>query len=564
MEISRRALLRGLGAGTLLGSAALLSACGQQVPSAAKPTVSPIPAAAPKVQSAPGAPTTAPAASSAVSRGTARPGGALNWYLPDDPPDLDPHMQTTSSLQWVSGMVYNGLLKYDVRPGNTPDTPGASTPVPDLAERWEQPDAVTYLFHLRRRVSFHNGTELTADDAAFSLERIRTKKAEFQRAYAFEPVKKVTADDRYTVRVTMDAPYAPFINQVAAAYTRIAPRAELERLGDFKQTMIGTGPFRLKEYTRGNRFVLERNPNYFAKPLPYLDSITLRVLPDQSAQLAAFNARQIDVYTPQNVTEFENLKQTLPGIGTSAFQEGTVNGIGLNVTQKPFDDVRVRQALWYGIDQDEITKLAWKGQAWKHRAVPPSLVGWAVPYEQLPLSDAPNLDKARQLLTDAGYPNGLEFECKTVYRYTQREAQVVAEQLKRIGVTMKILDVEYGAFLNARNTTNFQAIAFGLSPFGDVEDYTYSLFKTTSTRNYGKWGNADLDKQLEAARQEMDVDKRKALYRPIQEELARQCYMLDLARGFVYEVWHPYVQDFVAAANPERGLPYHHVWLDKA
>ncbi|HEX8968740.1 MAG TPA: ABC transporter substrate-binding protein [Chloroflexota bacterium] len=556
-RLTRRAILRGLGVGALVGPAAtLLSACGPQVSTAAKPTA---PAAQTAPNAAPGAATLAPA-----STGGPRPGGTFNWYLPDDPPDLDPHMQTTSSLQWVSGMVYNGLLKYDIRPGNTPDTSGASTPIPDLAESWEQPDPLTYVFHLRRGVLFHDGAEVTADDAAFSLDRIRTNKPEFQRSYAFEPVDSAQAADRYTLRVTMKAPYAPFINQVAAAYTRIAPRAEIEKLGDLKQTMIGTGPFKLKEYSRGNRFVLERNPNYFGAPLPYLDSINIRVLPDQSAQLAAFNAHQLDAYQPSNIADFNNLKQSMPGIGSLKFQDMQVNGIGFNVTQKPFDDIRVRQALWYAVDQDEIIKLAWQGEAYKHRAVPPSLTGWAVPYEQLPLSDSPNLDKARQLLSDAGYPNGLDFECKTVYRYTQKEAQVVSEQLKRINVNMKILDVEYGAFLNARNTNDFQAIAFSLAPFGDVEDFTYSLFKTTSSRNYGKWGNSDLDQQLEAARQEVDVDKRKALYRPIQEELARQCYLLDVPRGFMYEVWQPNVKDFVSTANPERGLAYHYVWLDKA
>ena len=501
--------------------------------------------------------------SSQPAGGQPKRGGTLYWYLPDDPPDLDPHMQTTSSLQWICGLVYNGLLKYDIRPGNPPGSPGANTPVPDLAESWEQTDPLTYVFRLRRGVRFHDGTELTAEDAAFSLNRIRTRDPQFQRAYAFEPVETAEALDRYTLRVRMREPYAAFINQVSAAYTRVAPKHVIEQQGDLKQTMVGTGPYRLKEYRRGVRFVFERNPDYFGAPLPYVETIEIRIIPDASAQLAAFTAGQLDIYTPANVDEFENLRRTIPGLQSLVFSRAEMNGIGLNLRRRPFDDIRVRQALWYAIDQDEVIKVVWRGQGYKHRAVPPALGDWAVPYEQLPLSDSPNYEKARQLLREAGYPDGFEFECKTVYRYTQKEAQVVAEQLKRIGVRMNIVDMEYGAFLNARNRGDFEAIAFALSPFGDVEDFTYALFHTRASRNFGGWGSPDLDRMFEEARREMDVQKRKALYARIQRELATQCYVLDLPRSNGFEVWRPYVKDWVPAENPERGLAFHYVWLDK-
>lgn len=571
--LSRRAMLRrvALFAGGAV-TTSLLAACGSSGGTAPTSTSGATTAAtggattggaSPTVATVAKTPAGATTAAGSAASGQAKRGGTLHWYLPDDPPDLDPHQMTTSSLQWVLGMCYNGLLRYNVAPGNGPESEQAWTPVPDLATSYDNPDPLTYIFHLRQGVQFHDGTEMTAEDAAFSLNRIRTNSPEFQRAYAFAPVQSVEATDKYTVKVTMKTPYAPFINQLATSYSRIAPKHVIEKTGDMKQTIVGTGPFMLKSYQRNQGFTLVRNPNYFDSAVPLLDSIEIKEMPDNSTQLAAFNARQIDYYQPLSYAEAEAAKQANPNAIINEYSGVSIAGLGCNTTVKPLNDVRVRQALWYALDQDEIIKTVYGGHAQKSRAVSPSYAGWAVPPAQLPLSDAPNIPKAKQLLADAGYANGFDIKCKTVYRYTQKDATVAAQQFKKIGVNMQIIDIEYGAYLDARNKGDFEIIAFALGPFGDIEDFTTALYQTKASRNFGHWGNADLDALFLQGQQETDVTKRKAIYAQVQKTLAEQCWLLDTPRGTSFDAWHPYMKDIVSAQNPERGLVFWKTWLDK-
>lgn len=491
-------------------------------------------------------------------------GGTLRWYLPDDPPDLDPHMQTTSSLQWICGMAYNGLLRFDVAPGNGPESVEAATPVPDLAESFEvSDDGLSYIFTIRQGVKFHDGIDLTTEDVAYSLDRIRSDGPEFQRSYAFTPVATVEATDETTVTVTMTEPYAAFINQIAVAYTRVAPKHVIEENGDMKQLMVGTGPFKLDSYTRGQKFVFVRNEDYWEENIPRADQIDITIMPDNSTQLAAFTAGQLDTYEPANYAQVETILGTNPDVVVNEFATMGLAGIGCNTSIEPFNDVRVRQALFLAIDQQQIIDVVMTGHGAKQRVVPAAFTGWVVPYEELPLGDGPDLDRARQLLAEAGYPDGFDVQCKTVYRYTQREATVAAEQFKEIGVNMEIVDVEYGAFLEARNTGDFDLIAFSLSPFGDIEDFTTALYQTEASRNYGGWGNADLDDLLQQGRQELDEERRKEIFAEVQSILAENSWVINMPRENTLELVQPWVRDFVSGHNPERGLGFWQAWPDK-
>jgi peptide/nickel transport system substrate-binding protein len=376
--LSRRAVLRRAALASSAMGTALLVGCSPAVPTSPSSTTT---AATP--------PAAKPAAANpAATTGQPKRGGTLQIMNTADPPDLDPHQSTASVLNTVLVLTYNGLLRYNVAPGNTANSAAAFTVVPDLATRWDNPDPLTYVFHLRQGVKFHDGSEFTAEDAAFSLNRIRTKSSEYQRASAFAPVDSVEATDKYTVTVKLSTPYAAFINEVAVGYTRMAPKHAVEQYGDLKRNIIGTGPFKLKEYTRGQRFVFERNPDYYESGIPYLDQIVLTVIPDAAAAVAAFQAGQLDVYQ----ATFQNLqviKQSVPDLVVGDYQLLNISGIALNVKVKPLDDVRVRQAMWYTINQPEIINTVFQGDGVKGRLVPPAYAGWAVPFDQLPLNDAP-------------------------------------------------------------------------------------------------------------------------------------------------------------------------------
>jgi peptide/nickel transport system substrate-binding protein len=342
----------------------------------------------------------------------------------------------------------------------------------------------------------------------------------------------------------------------------MAPKHAVEQYGDLKRNIVGTGPFKLKEYTRGQRFVFERNPDYYETGVPYLDQIVLTVIPDAATAVAAFQAGQLDVY-PSTFQNLQVIKDSVPNAVVGDYQNLSISGLAVNVKVKPLDDIRVRQAMWYGINQQEIITTVFQGDGVKGRVVPPAYTGWVVPYDQLPLNDAPNLDKAKQLLTEAGLPNGFTVKCATTSQYTEPEATVVAQQLKKIGVTLQLNHMEYGAFLDARDKGNFETLAFGLAPFGDIDDFTSALFQTKASRNWGNWSNEQLDALFAQGKQEADVSKRTSIYAQAQAILAQQNFLIDIPRQNQHMVWHPYVKDYVTAQNPELGLGYYRVWLDK-
>jgi peptide/nickel transport system substrate-binding protein len=308
--------------------------------------------------------------------------------------------------------------------------------------------------------------------------------------------------------------------------------------------------------------VLVRNPDYFEPGVPYVDAVEIAIMPDNSTQIAAFSSHRIDIVTPANYAQAETLKSVNPKIVVQEYFELALQGLGCNLKKKPLDDVRVRQALWYAIDQQKMIDIVYQGHGRKQRAVSAGYVGWVVPYDKLPLSDGPNLDKAKKLLAEAGYPNGFSVKCKSVYRYTQKEATLAVEMFKPLGVQMELIDVEYGAYLKARNTGDFELIAFGLAPFGDIEDFTTALYHTRGSRNFGGWGNAELDKLLEQGSRESDLTKRKAVFAKVQAVLAENCWVVDIPRWANFEAWHPHVKDYVPAQNPERGLGFWRAWLD--
>src|SRR5882672_11944932 len=208
-------------------------------------------------------------------------GGVFRIGIPD-PPALDPHQVVNFLPQTVASLAYSHLLRFPAGPEQTSSTDFRI--LPDLAEKWEATSPTTFVFTLRRGVRFHkkppvNGREVTADDVKYSLDRFRTRSPMKAR---FEPVQSIDVIDRYTVRIVLKEPFAPFLNHIASAsHTAILPREAEEKFKDFNQpeAVIGTGPFVLKSYEKGVRVVFERNPDYFMKGLPYLDGVTFEIVP---------------------------------------------------------------------------------------------------------------------------------------------------------------------------------------------------------------------------------------------------------------------------------------------
>src|SRR6266566_8856720 len=273
-------------------------------------------------------------------------------------PGLDPHLSISFLTHSYVSLSYSMLVRFPNGPEQK--SPTDFSILPDLAEkRTVSKDGKVYTFNLRRGVLFHNkppvnGREVSADDVKYSLERFMAKSAFRTR---FDPVQSIEAIDRYTVRVTLKEPYAPFLNHLAnSTYTAILPREVEQKLGDFNrpEAVIGTGPFVLKSYDKGVRLVFERNPDYHVKGLPYVDGVVIEITPDAATRLSLLRANKVDLghqWAWAAVEEGRSLQKTNPEISLTLTPVIGQAMIYFRTDQPPFNDVRVRRAVSLAIER---------------------------------------------------------------------------------------------------------------------------------------------------------------------------------------------------------------------
>ena len=346
-----------------------------------------------------------------------KPGGVFRIGVPD-PPALDPHLVVNFLPQTVASLAYGHLLRFPAGPEQT--SPTDFRILPDLAEKWEYKDSTTLIFSLRKGVRFHkkppvNAREVVADDVKYSLERFRAKSPIRAR---FDPVQSIDVVDRYTVRIVLKEPFAPFLNHLAsAAHTAILPREAEERFKDFNspEAVIGTGPFVLKSYERGVRIVFERNPDYYMPGLPYLDAVTFEIVPDQAARLALLRTNKIELAHWWGFLSPEDgkaLKRTNPEMVVSPHMIADVGHIFMRTDQPPFNDVRVRRAVSLAIDRKSWNDALLYGEGCIDSGpVPCAMTEWKLDAAKLDATQRKYMigydpTEAKRLLADAGFPRG--------------------------------------------------------------------------------------------------------------------------------------------------------------
>jgi peptide/nickel transport system substrate-binding protein len=276
---------------------------------------------------------------------TPSPGGTLTIAVPDEPPGLDP---TTSPAAAIARLVYNNLLEGLVKLNMQGDIVRA------LAERYMvSTDGKEYTFTLRRGVKFHNGRPLTADDVKYTLERNRDPQTGHPHRDYYEDIQTIEVIDAHTVRIALQKPSAMFIFNLARANSAIIAREAVERQ---KSHPVGTGPFQFVEWVRGDRITLTRFPDYYESGMPYLDKVIFRFIQDPSAQVAALRAGDVDVIgvglSPEGAVELKADPQfrVIEGLTTTDVI------VAMQNSKPPFSDLRVRKAITYAINRDEVIR----------------------------------------------------------------------------------------------------------------------------------------------------------------------------------------------------------------
>ncbi len=495
--------------------AGLLAACGQTAtpaPTAPAPQTEPTKAAPP-----PAEPTNAPQPAEPTKALPAEPtkapsdkyGGILR-HAYFAPTNLDPAFLSSISddeigRQWGDFLVYTDE---DYRPD----------PSRSLAEKWDvTADGLTWTFKIRQGVKFHNGETLTAKDVKFTFDRLRDPKVGAATVQLFSNIKDITTPDDSTVVFSLSSPNPDFLLDLGDYHALVV----WSGIKDFQKEFIGTGPFIVDKYLPEDRLVFKRNPNYWMKdadgnPLPYLDGMEFIFMAEPSAQVEALRGGQVDylIYLP---AEYVKTLRQDPNIAVYEKPSNTTYVIRMRSDRKPFDDVNVRQAFKAAIDRKAILDTAYEGLGVTGRDTPIG-PGYKDFYLDVPEPQR-DVAKAKQLLTDAKYPNGLKVTL-TAQQISPVPAMatILKEQLAEAGITVDIQlvpsDVYYGAD-NLWLEADFAITDWGARAY--PQPYLDLAYVCGAKWNESHWCDKELDDLAKQAGREIDRAKRADLYKKIQQ-----------------------------------------------
>jgi peptide/nickel transport system substrate-binding protein len=493
-------------------------------------------------------------------------GGTLTINDPSDAPTLD-GMKSPSAYTHlaISGIVYSKLLEFEV--GR--EIPYGSMGVRgDLADTWERSDdGLTWTFNLRDDVKWQNiapvnGRAFTSADVACTVERIKTLPG--VQKNLMDVVDTVQTPDDHTVVFQLNTPYAAFDETMASFYMEILPCEGTRGEFDLAQQAIGTGPFILQNWDRRVERTYVRNPDYFIEGEPHVDEVKVLIMSDPASTLAAFRAGQMDVFAPSDQS-IESLLATNPDAVVRQQLGLTVNQIMFNAAREPFDDYRVRKAIAMAWDREDMGEAFYSNSIFALSGPFPSTLFGGMTPEDAKEAIPYDPEAAKNLLAEAGYPNGFSAEMLTTDAYGPpfvNQAQWVQQDLSKIGVnvTLKILD--YATYYSIYQEQDY-SIGWGLGTgFLTTDEWLQSLYTSDGPRNWFGTEDAKLDEMIAAQQSELDWDKREEQLHGINEYILENVLPefigMSLGGLSAQQAWvHNYY------AHPQYARPHlADVWLD--
>ncbi len=414
---------------------------------------------------------------------------------------------------------------------------------PSLATEWETSgDQLTWTFTLRDDVTFHDGSPMTSADVVYTFDRIIDE--ELNSAYRFATVKDITAPDDTTVVFELKEPTPNLLATLGGFKGLGIVEEQNVTSGEIKDTPIGTGPFAVAAYQRGQSIELSANPDYWGGP-PEIGGVTFTFVSDPTVALQNLLSGEVqwtDNLPPQQVESLASNED----VELSTAPSNDYWYLAPNEARPPFDDVRVRQALAFGIDRDAIVEAAKFGQATVNQTAIPSTSEWYYDYE--PYSYDP--DRAKELLAEAG-ASDLSFELMVTDEYpeTVAAAQVIASEMDDIGVTMDIRTLDFGTWLDEQGKGNFDV--FMLSWLGNIDpdEFYYAQHRTGATFNFQGYSNPEVDQLLDEGQTETDTAARKEIYDQAAQQIVDDASYIYLYNPDVAQAWAPELDGYVARGD---------------
>ena len=432
--------------------------------------------------------------------------------------------------------IYDRLVDIEVKED------GSSEIVPSLAESWEiSGDALTYTFHLRQGVKFHNGEELTADDVEYSFTRQLSVEGAVNTDFLAQikgasQLLEGTADqlegfetvDDYTFTITLSEPYAGFLACLStpgcSIYNREATEAAGDQFGLDPSVTVGTGPFRLTDWTSNDQLVLTRYEDYWKGPSE-LPGVVIRIVPDTETQRMMFESGELDVvdldYLPDAVDDFTTRYPDQivsgPRVGTTYFT--------MNQNIEPFQDVRVRKAVQMAIDRQAILDALYGGRGQVENGIyPHGLYGFNSSLPEITYDP----EEAKALLAEAGYANGFEMQIaadSSASDATNQALEIIQAQLGEIGIQAEIQNMDESTWLATRNSGEMGSfMSTWTADYNDPDNFIYTFFGTPENTKLRSLNYSDTEvmERVQKARTIVDADERIAEYQALEEKIVTE------------------------------------------
>ncbi|MBI2910274.1 MAG: hypothetical protein HYX92_21740 [Chloroflexi bacterium] len=536
------------------------------------PAAQPTPAAKAVAPPAATATTTAPSTQKpAAPVSTPKPaaeqpryGGTLTVGIGGDPPTLDVHRENTGNTYAITSGTYSGLVRYD------PHAWPAVKVIPDLATSWQiSPDGRVYTFSLAKGAKFHDGSTVTADDVKYSLDRIRDAKVGLVKSPRRQQLANVTAvdaPDDSTVKLSVGHPQASFLSFLGANYYAVMPkRVVLEKKGDMTKTVVGSGAFTFKDYAVGVGWEIVKNPNYFVQGRPYLDRVKGYIIPDPFTRFAALRIGNINWWAPPSpymtTSQAKMVEEQLSDkIALKWGFNPAWYGVLFNVTRPPWNDVRLRQAVSMTFDRKRMLAVGMEGAG---------VVGMAAqtPGEFALLDDEmmkvpgyakPDLEGAKKLMAEAGFPDGFKAEALVrAVRAQQGVALLFKDAVAPLGITVDLNMQESAVFTDLQFRKAFTVLP-GSSGAGhtDPDVILGDYYVTGAPYNYAGYSNPQFDELFAKQSQTLDAAERRKIVWEMQRILLRD---VPIAIAYWSSIPYAWWKDVRGYAPPS--LSHHHAYM---
>lgn len=470
------------------------------------------------------------AALAAPGDAAAQTNNVLNVGLDVDAGTMDPRLARDTSAARMQDLLFNGLVRLDPK----------LNPTPDLALSWRYTNPTTLEMKLRPNVVFHDGQAFTAQDVVYTYTSLLDEKFGAPRRALYTPIKSVTAVDPLTVRFNLTQPYGPLLQYLDLG---IVPRQAAAKAGaDFGNNPVGTGPFKLTRWQKGNRIEVAANERYF-RGRPKLDGLSIRIIPDNNVRLVALESGDLQfMHSPVPPQELERLRRE------NRLEVRTTNALGytylnLNTKDPILQDKRVRQALAYLSDRETIAETIFFGMDTPGESF---LIPGSFSYTKQVTTYPYNPERANQLLTQAGWvartpggireKNGQPLRLELVTNVDPNRQQVLEflqGEWRKAGIDARVKVYDFAAMLSDLTAGKYQVSLVGWLLLTDPDRAAYLQFRTGGASNYGKYSNPEVDRLLDRARAETNRAQRKVLYTQVAQRVTADApYIFLLYQGY--------------------------------